>query len=52
MAYLGEEIKKLVTELSKSYPDLKSKVFGAMQRLPLNGWETDGKGIKQLSRPS
>lgn len=32
------EIKRLITDLSKSYPDLKSKVFGAMQRLPLDGW--------------
>lgn len=43
-----EEIKKLVRELSVTYPDLKSKVFGAMQRLPLTGWETDGKGMKAL----
>ena len=32
------EIKVLIRELSKRYPDLKSKVFGAMQRLPLDGW--------------
>ena len=34
-----QEIKALVAELSERYPDLKSKVFGAMQRLPLDGWE-------------
>ena len=34
-----EEIKKLVKSLSASYPDLRSKVFGAMQRLPIEGWE-------------
>ena len=33
------EIKKLLTEMSSSYPDMKSKIFGAMQRLPLPGWE-------------
>ena len=33
------EIKKLLSELSSSYPDMKSKIFGAMQRLPLPGWE-------------
>ena len=33
------EIKALAAELSQRYPDLKSKVFGAMQRLPLEGWE-------------
>ena len=34
-----EEIKKLIKTLSADYPDLRSKVFGAMQRLPLDGWE-------------
>jgi len=33
------EIKNLLTEMSRDYPDLKNKVFGAMQRLPLEGWE-------------
>ena len=32
------EIKDLIGTLSRTYPDLKSKVFGAMQRLPLDGW--------------
>lgn len=34
-----EEVKVLIKNLSKQYPDLKSKVFGAMQRLPLDGWQ-------------
>ena len=34
-----EEIKLLIKRLSAGYPDLKDKVFGAMQRLPLDGWE-------------
>ncbi len=33
------EIKTLLKGLSEQYPDMKSKVFGAMQRLPLEGWE-------------
>ena len=33
-----QEIKELLTALSAQYPDLRSKVFGAMQRLPLDGW--------------
>jgi tRNA(Ile)-lysidine synthetase-like protein len=33
------EIKQLIKTLSADYPDLKSKVFGAMRRLPLDGWE-------------
>ena len=34
-----EEVKTLIKNLSEQYPDLKTKVFGAMQRLPLDGWE-------------
>jgi len=34
-----EEVKALVRALSADYPDLKSKIFGAMQRLPLPAWE-------------
>jgi len=33
-----EEIKTLIKTMSADYPDLKSKIFGAMKRLPLNGW--------------
>ena len=38
-----EEIKKLVYDLSQTYPDLKERVFGAMQRLPLPEWEPKGR---------
>ena len=38
-----EEIKQLVYELSGKYPDLKERVFGAMQRLPLPEWEPKGR---------
>ena len=38
-----EEIKQLVYELSGRYPDLKERVFGAMQRLPLPEWEPKGR---------
>ena len=33
-----QEVKELVAELSKTYPNLKNYVFGAMQRLPLPEW--------------
>ena len=33
-----EEIKGLIKRLQADYPDIKDKVFGAMQRLPLDGW--------------
>ncbi len=38
-----EEIKKLVFDLSAAYPDLKDKIFGAMQRFPLPEWEPMGR---------
>ena len=33
------EIKTMLKTMSADYPDMKTKVFGAMQRLPLKGWE-------------
>ena len=38
-----EEVKKLIYDLSQTYPDLKERVFGAMQRLPLPEWEPKGR---------
>lgn len=35
------EVKQLLAAMSADYPDMKSKIFGAMQRLPLPGWEPD-----------
>lgn len=32
------EVKELIYELTGRYPDLKTNVFGAMQRLPLPEW--------------
>lgn len=32
------EIKSLLSQMCTEYPDMKSKIFGAMQRLPLSGW--------------
>ena len=38
-----QEVKELLAELRKTYPDLKNKVFGAMCRHPLKGWERTGR---------
>lgn len=38
-----EETKKLIYEMSKTYPDLKERIFGAMQRLPLPEWQPKGR---------
>ena len=33
------EAEAVLDALSRDYPDLRSRIFGAMQRLPLPGWE-------------
>ncbi len=38
-----EEIKKLIYDLSATYPDLKERIFGAMQRFPLPEWGPKGR---------
>ena len=38
-----EEVKELIFNLVKEYPDLKERIFGAMQRYPLEAWETQGR---------
>ena len=46
-----EEIKDLVFELSARYPDLKERIFGAMQRLPLPAWEPQGRYKRPKEQP-
>ena len=38
-----EEVKQLIFQLSQTYPDLKERIFGAMQRFPLPEWEPHGR---------
>lgn len=38
-----EEVKQLIYQLSQTYPDLKERIFGAMQRFPLPQWEPHGR---------
>ena len=38
-----EEVKKLVYDLAQTYPELKDRIFGAMQRYPLPEWEPHGR---------
>ena len=38
-----EEIKQLVYDLSNTYPDLRERIFGAMQRFPLPEWQPHGR---------
>ena len=38
-----EEVKALIYQLSRTYPDLKERIFGAMQRYPLEEWEPHGR---------
>ena len=36
-----QEIKELVAKWEKDYPDVKQKLFGAVQRYPLYGWNLE-----------
>ena len=36
-----EEVKTLLRDLEKQFPGVREHIFGAMQRLPLDGWEPD-----------
>ena len=38
-----EEVKQLIYTLSQTYPDLKERIFGAMQRYPLEEWQPQGR---------
>ena len=38
-----EEVKQLIYTLSQTYPDLKERIFGAMQRYPLEEWAPQGR---------
>ena len=36
-----QEVKELLAELEGKYPNLRQKIFGAMQRYPLYGWNLE-----------
>ena len=38
-----QEVKELIGQLEKTYPDLKQKLFGSIQRYPLYGWDLNGE---------
>ena len=40
------EVKELIVQMEERYPDLRKKLFGAMQRYPLYGWETGAEQEK------
>ena len=37
------EVKELIYNMSQTYPDLKERIFGAMQRYPLEEWGPQGR---------
>ena len=45
------EIKQLIYDLSKTYPDLKERIFGAMQRYPLPEWAPKGPYKRPKEQP-
>lgn len=46
-----QEVKELLLELEKKYPNLRNRIFGAIQRYPLRGWDMNQEvgGIGFLS---
>ncbi len=46
-----EEVKQLIYDLSATYPDLKERIFGAMQRYPLAAWEPQGRYKRPKEQP-
>ena len=36
-----QEVKELLASLEEKYPDLRQKIFGAVQRYPLYGWNLE-----------
>ncbi len=46
-----EEIKALIYDLSATYPDLRDRIFGAMQRFPLPEWEPQGRYKRPKEQP-
>ena len=38
-----QEVKELLYTLSQTYPDVKDRIFGAMQRYPLAEWKPRGR---------
>lgn len=47
-----EEVKQLIFTLSHTYPDLKERIFGAMQRLPLPEWAPQGRYDRPKDEPN
>ena len=46
-----EEVKKLIYDLAQTYPELKDRIFGAMQRYPLPEWEPQGRYKRPKEQP-
>ena len=46
-----EEVKKLIYDLAQTYPELKDRIFGAMQRYPLPEWEPRGRYKRPKEQP-
>lgn len=45
-----QEIKDFVAKMNSQYPGYSTKIFNAMQRLPLNGWEVLDKNPRLTAK--
>lgn len=46
-----QEVKELISRLEGRYPDLKKKLFGAVQRYPLYGWDLTRRSGDMTKNP-
>lgn len=45
-----EEMKNLLSSLNRDYPNIRSKIFGAIERAGIDGWKENPKGRRRPGR--
>lgn len=45
-----EEMKNLLSALNRDYPNIRSKIFGAIERAGIDGWKENPKGRRRPGR--
>ncbi len=45
-----EEMKNLLSTLNRDYPDVRNRIFGAIERAKIDGWQEHPKGRRRLGR--
>lgn len=45
-----EEMKRLLSALNRDYPDVRNRIFGAIERAEIDGWQEHPKGRRRPGR--